>query len=166
MKGEAEQIESKELRARLDDPSLQLIDVRRPDAYNGWRLAGERRGGHVPGARSLPAKWAGYLDWIEIVRAKDIRPEDEVVLYGYDRPETERVAGRFFERGQSRVRIYDRFVEQWSAREDLPLQRLPRFPCLVPPEWVRDAAIHRRAPACGEPPGGPTRCPALRCPGR
>ena len=38
------------LRANLDDPGLTVIDVRPIAAYNGWRLGGETRGGHIPGA--------------------------------------------------------------------------------------------------------------------
>ena len=72
-----------------------IIDVRLVDAYNGWKLQNEKRGGHITGARSLPAKWADYLDWIEIVRSKGILPVHELVLYGYSREEVEKVSSMF-----------------------------------------------------------------------
>jgi molybdopterin synthase sulfurtransferase len=41
--------EVRELAGRGD---VHLVDCRPIDAYNGWRLRGEDRGGHIPGARS------------------------------------------------------------------------------------------------------------------
>ena len=46
-----------ELRRRLADPELAIVDVRALSAYNGWREGGEARGGHVPGAVALPQPW-------------------------------------------------------------------------------------------------------------
>lgn len=57
-----------------------IIDVRSIDAYNGWKLGNEIRGGHIPGAKSLPSKWATYIDWIEIVRSKK-SPQIKRLLY-------------------------------------------------------------------------------------
>src|SRR2546430_15440759 len=39
-----------ELRQRLSDPRLTIVDVRDLPAYNGWRLGGTARGGHISGA--------------------------------------------------------------------------------------------------------------------
>jgi 3-mercaptopyruvate sulfurtransferase SseA len=83
-------LSTEELRILVGNPQVQIVDVRPIDAYNGWRLRDEVRGGHVRGARTLPARWSAYLDWIEIVRAKGIAPDQTLVAYGYDREETER----------------------------------------------------------------------------
>ena len=64
----------------LEKPSVQIIDVRPVDAYNGWKLAGEQRGGHIPAARSIPLKWFNYIDWIEIVRKKEILPGTKLLF--------------------------------------------------------------------------------------
>ena len=58
---------------------FKIIDVRPVDAYNGWKLHNETRGGHIPGAKSLPTKWLKYIDWIEIACHKNILPENELV---------------------------------------------------------------------------------------
>ena len=50
-------ITTAELAERLDDPKLTILDVRPIAAYNGWRLDGEARGGHIPGARAFPSAW-------------------------------------------------------------------------------------------------------------
>jgi thiosulfate/3-mercaptopyruvate sulfurtransferase len=142
-------LSTRELLGLLHEPRLQLIDVRPIDAYNGWRLRGEARGGHIPGARTLPSSWAEYLDWIEIVRAKGIRPADPVVIYGYERSEAERVASRFTHAGYDDVAIYTAFLTEWCAAESLPLERLPRYRHLVPPGWLREVLTRGTAPEHG-----------------
>ena len=78
-------ITTDELRRRLDDPTLTIIDVRPIAAYNGWRLAGETRGGHVPGAKAFPATWLGSVDQPEIARLlaeKGAIQGRDIVVYG------------------------------------------------------------------------------------
>jgi 3-mercaptopyruvate sulfurtransferase SseA len=135
-----------ELRRLLDEPATQLVDIRPIDAYNGWRLRGEPRGGHIKGARTLPFKWSGYLDWIEIVRAKGIRPEHAVVVYGYDTGETEQVAGLFQRSGYDDVRVYHDFVNEWCADDALPMERLPRYTHLVSAPWLKQLLTQGSAP--------------------
>lgn len=117
-------------------PDTHIIDVRPVDAYNGWSLKGEHRGGHIRGARCLPARWAGYIDWIEIVRHKGIRPADRIIIYGYDRVESEMVAERFAKAGYIDISIYNRFKEEWTEDEFFPIDRMPRFRNLVYPGWI------------------------------
>jgi 3-mercaptopyruvate sulfurtransferase SseA len=143
---QVERISTEELRSRLADPNLRLIDVRNVEAYNGWKLRGEARGGHIQSAKSLPVKWADYMDWIEIVRSKDILPCHSVVLYGYDRANSERVAHVFQRAGYSDVKIYDEFVTEWDANSDLPMQRLPMYRHLVSAQWLHGLIEQGTAP--------------------
>ena len=147
-----ERLTTPELRDRLEDPEIQVVDVRSMDAYNGWRLHGEARGGHVAGARALPSRWSAYLDWIEIVRAKGLRRENPLIVYGDDDEETEKVARQLQRIGYEGVRMYPGFLEEWCADEALPMERLPRFRHLVPAEWVRRVTSGEPAP---EFDGGP-----------
>lgn len=127
-----------ELKDFLKNKQTCVIDVRPVDAYNGWPLNNESRGGHLPGAKSLPAKWLNYLDWIEIVRQKSILPENEIVVYGYDQKTSEKVAERFIKSGYQKIRIYHHFLDEWVNNPDLPLLALPRFKHLVSAEWVNE----------------------------
>jgi thiosulfate/3-mercaptopyruvate sulfurtransferase len=129
----------------LDDPRVQILDVRSVNAYNGWRERGEPRGGHIKGARSLPAKWAEYIDWIEIVRSKGISPENSIVLYGYDAAESVAVARQFARAGYGEVQIFPDF-EEWSAQERYPMQRLERYNRLVSAEWLHQLITTGAAP--------------------
>jgi thiosulfate/3-mercaptopyruvate sulfurtransferase len=130
-------ITTEELRARLSNPEMKLVDVRSTEAYNGWKLRGERRSGHIQNARSLPLKWADYVDWIEIVRTKGIVPRHSLVLYGYDSAESEQVARQFGRAGFRDIEVYYDFVTEWNPNRDLPMQRLTKYRHLVSAPWLR-----------------------------
>jgi molybdopterin synthase sulfurtransferase len=130
------QIHTPELINLVKHKSAVIIDVRSPDAYNGWQLQLEKRGGHISGARNLPAKWLRYIDWIEIVRRKNMVPKDHIILYGYQQDETNNVAERFLSAGYDNIRIYLHFVDEWAANDALPMDRMERYRHLVPAGWV------------------------------
>ncbi|MGF1584062.1 MAG: rhodanese-like domain-containing protein [Bacteroidales bacterium] len=125
-----------ELTKIIDKLSSQIIDIRPSDAYNGWQLNNESRGGHIRGARTLPFKWTTYIDWIEMVRLKQILPEHDIVIYGYNKDEIDTVADRFLRSGYTSVGVYYYFSEEWAADPSLPVQNLERYSQLVSAEWV------------------------------
>lgn len=130
------ELSTTQLKTRLEIENLQLIDVRSADAFNGWRTNGETRGGHIPGATSLPAKWGSYLDWLDIVRSKNIGPGKPIVVYGSDEAETDAVARLFERAGYENIDLYHRFVDEWTADRELPLTRLERYRHLVSAPWL------------------------------
>jgi len=132
------EITTKELLALETTPNVKIIDVRPVEAYNGWQLRNEARGGHISGAKSLPSKWLKYIDWIETVRHKNILPENEIVLYGYSPEEIQKVAERFVKSGYPKVSVYLHFQDEWASNPDLPMQKLQRFKNLVSAEWVNE----------------------------
>lgn len=134
------------LRERLSNGGAKLIDVRPVDAYNGWRLRGEKRGGHIPSARSLPSKWTAYLDWPDIVRGKGLRPHDYLVLYGYDMAAAECVGARLQRSGFGTVAVYAGFADEWAESELLPMERLARYRHLVPASWLHELLRTGAAP--------------------
>jgi len=135
-----------ELAKLIDDKEIKIIDIRPVDAYNGWKLKNEVRGGHIKGAKSLPKKWLTYIDWIEIVRSKSILPENNIVIYGNTNNDAEEVARRFIKSGYSRVSVYNHFADEWSAKPDLPMEKLERYRHLVSAEWVNEL-ISGRSPS-------------------
>lgn len=120
---------------------LNIIDIRSIDSYNGWRLSGEARGGHIPGARSLPFRWTNYIDWIEMLRFKKIEPDNELVIYGSDRREVDTLARRFEKLGYRSISVYYNFIDEWCLNESLPLTGLERYRYLVPAAWLNQLII-------------------------
>ena len=84
---ELKTISTKELEAKLADDSWVIVDTRINDAYNGWKLDGVSRGGHISGAVDLSANWLNVdnknkeeiLD--EALKTKGIDKDKNIVLY-------------------------------------------------------------------------------------
>lgn len=128
--------------------ALQVVDVRPVDAFHGWRTRGEPRGGHIPGARSLPRKWTRYIDWLDIVRTKGFDPNRPVVLYGHGEDDAGEVAHHFERTGFRHVCLYGDFRQEWCGDRELPLERLARYRHLVPATWVDTLLRTGTAPEC------------------
>ena len=133
-----ENISTRELVSILGKPATKIIDIRPVEAYNGWTLQNEPRGGHIHGAKSLPEKWLNYIDWIEIVRHKKILPDDKIVIYGYTSEEANKVAIRFLKSGYLNVFVYNNFIEEWIQNPTLPMEHLANFRHLVSAAWVKE----------------------------
>jgi thiosulfate/3-mercaptopyruvate sulfurtransferase len=128
-----------ELRHRLGDPGLVVVDVRPLAAYNGWRLQGEARGGHIRGAVAFPLTWLDQVQAGELgalLASKGIRREKTIVVYGYDAQDSARLLGKLEELGYEAVLAYDAGLAEWAAVDDLPLDRLPNYEKLVYPDWL------------------------------
>ena len=134
---ELKNLSTDELVKLLADKDTKIIDTRPVDAYNGWKLENELRGGHIKEAKSLPVKWIKYMDWIEIVRSKNILPENKIVVYGYTSEQSIKVANAFSKAGYGNISVYNDFMEEWSANDDLPMETLARHRHLVPADWVK-----------------------------
>ena len=131
------EISSNELLKLIERKDVKIIDVRPIDAYNGWKLENEIRGGHIKGAKTLPTKWANYMDWIEIVKTKDILPEQKIIIYGYNNEQSEKVAKSFENAGYGDISLYNHFVDEWAANDAFPMEKLEKYSHLVYPEWVK-----------------------------
>ena len=140
------EISTEELFYKINNDNAKIIDIRTPDAYNGWPERNEKRGGHIKGAKSLPAKWAKYIDWIEIVHSKEISLGDSLIIYGYDEIQTEKIANLFIKAEYPDVSVYNSFVEEWCANEKYPMEKLQKYSQLVSPFWLKDIITKGTAP--------------------
>ncbi|MFP4355028.1 MAG: rhodanese-like domain-containing protein [Phycisphaerae bacterium] len=139
-------VSTEELASRARNGQSQVVDIRSIDAYNGWPVGGAPRGGHVPGARSLPAKWLKYLDWPDIVTAKSLDKARGVILYGDSEDQLDRTVERFVRAGLPKPQIYPDFSARWCAEPDLPLESLPRYRQLVGADWLKQLLTTGSAP--------------------
>ena len=143
-------ISTDELRDRLSDPSLTIVDVRPLAAYNGWRLRHEARGGHVPGAVAFPVAWLQTVDGPEIerlLRSKQVEPGRSIVVYGYGPEDAAPLAAYLHENGLDDVRTYDTGWFAWASEEALPVERLANYDKLVHTDWLRAVLAGEQAEA-------------------
>ena len=140
------EITTADLLKKLNSQNAQIIDIRQVEAYNGWTLMNEKRGGHIPGAKSLPFKWTNYIDWIEMVRHKEIDPSNEIIVYGYSEDEIKKVAVRFQNEGFENVVSYNLLKSEWVDNEKLPLNRLEKYQNLVSARWLNQLKTDGKAP--------------------
>ncbi len=143
-------ITTTELLERLEDPNLTIVDVRPLAAYNGWRLQGEARGGHIPGAVAFPTAWLETVDAPEIdrlLRSKGVEIGRSIVVYGHDPDDPVPVAVRLLQAGLDDVRVYEAGSTAWAADDALPLERLPNYDKLVHTAWLAELLAGSRPEA-------------------
>ncbi|MGH8926695.1 MAG: rhodanese-like domain-containing protein [Acidimicrobiia bacterium] len=128
-----------ELLGRIGDAATVIVDVRPLSQFNGWRLPHQVRGGHVPGAVSLPSNWLGSFDQddlLTLLETKGIAKDKSTVLYSDDAAQIEIVRTALEGTGR-RTLLYPGW-EEWAQDPHLPLERLANYEKLVHPEWVAE----------------------------
>jgi molybdopterin synthase sulfurtransferase len=134
-------ISTNDLRDRLGEPGLTVVDVRRMAAFNGWRLHDEPRGGHIPGAVAFPSAWLTSVDEAEIERqleAKGVVQDRTVMIYGDGASDPIALRDRLEAGGFTDVLTYDAGFPAWAADASLPVERLPHYHKLVHTDWLRE----------------------------
>lgn len=123
-----------EVRAAIGQPAVRIVDARTQAEREGRDLRGIRRGGIIPG--SVGVYWEDTLDpeWktlrpIEalagLFRARDVRPEHEVIVYCQVGMRASHDALVLKRLGYERVRVYLGSWEEWGNRDDLPIATVP-----------------------------------------
>jgi 3-mercaptopyruvate sulfurtransferase SseA len=128
-----------DLRERLADPNLIVVDARCAAAYNGWPLNGEPRGGHIPEAVAFPSAWLGTVEDAEVQRLlheKGVIHGRTIVVYGDGTDGAAALAEMLTSLGHDDVWVDETGFAAWAADDNLPLDRLPNFDKLVHPTWV------------------------------
>lgn len=141
-------ISTEELSERLADSEVVVLDVRSSPAYNGWKLQGEARGGHIRGAISFPISWTAAVtgpDLVSLLESKGITSSNSVVVYGYAPDESATMARTLKRLGLRDVFTYDSGLAEWAADTSLPMARLANYEKLVHPQWI-DALISGENP--------------------
>lgn len=132
-------ISSQTLFNELTKPKQNILDLRPMPAYNGWKLQGELRGGHIPGAVAFPHSWFDSFPDEELrtlLKSKGVSPENRIILYAYSQTDLRYLAERLTVWGFNSIRILADGFEIWAADAKLPLRILPKYDQLVYTEWL------------------------------
>lgn len=132
-----DEVDAETLAAQLEAPGHAVIDVRPVAAYNGWRLRGEPRGGHLPGAVSVPLAWIDRVDLESVLDERGPPRTAPVTVYGYDADAVRTAVATLDELGYDDLAGFSGFADDWAADPNRPLERLARYERLVYPEWVK-----------------------------
>ncbi|SDN21975.1 rhodanese-like domain-containing protein [Bacillus sp. OK048] len=135
-------ITTEELQEKLNDDSWVVVDTRINDAFNGWKLDGVERGGHIAGAVDFSANWLKVeadnkektLD--TALETKGISSDKNIVLYDANGTDTKKVAEYLKGKGYENVFTYD--VKEWAKDESLPMENFENYHMIVPASVVND----------------------------
>ncbi|HEX6982595.1 MAG TPA: rhodanese-like domain-containing protein [Balneolaceae bacterium] len=141
-----QELTTKELQAFIEQKKGKLLDIRPMAAYNGWALQNEERGGHIPGAKSIPLQWTRYMDWVEVLQEKNIHKNEPVVVYGYDEKDSRWMAEQLLDLGYEQVFIYSHFPDEWTTDANLPMDSLAKYRQLVYPKWIHQLINGEKPP--------------------
>jgi len=124
----------------LDNPDVILVDLRPSEAFNGWKLKNEARGGHIPGAVNFPHAWTQRFSSTQLsaaVSSKGITSKNIAIIYGYQGDHGSDIAKLLSDCGIQEIFFYKNGLQEWAADPSLPLDRLPNHEKLVYPDWIK-----------------------------
>ena len=120
------------VKAHLADPRVSIVDARTRAYYTGEDTRGFPRPGHIAGALNLPFDSLSQTGDAPVLKdaatlkslfaEAGVKPDTEVVAYCHIGLQASQVymAGRML---GLRVKLYDGSFEEWSAKEELPVDK-------------------------------------------
>lgn len=132
-------ISTSQVLAHIGNPDIAIVDIRPCQAFNGWKLQDEARGGHIPGAISFPLAWISHFSSSQLealLSAKGITSHRKIIIYGYQEDACTKAAQFLADFGIGELYIYPAGLQAWAADSNLPLEHLENYQKLVYPQWV------------------------------
>lgn len=120
-----------------------IVDTRQNDAFNGWKLDGVKRGGHIDGAVDFSANWLTVdmktedkeKKLSEALKTKGIDTDKNVVLYDANGKDATAVATYLEGKGYKKLYLYD--VKEWAKDNGLPMVKYKNYKEIVPAQVVK-----------------------------
>jgi len=137
-----------EVKTALASKSAVVVDARVNDAFNGWKLDGAARGGHITGAEDFSAVWLtikGEDDKAQAaidaqlaaaLEAKGLKGAKAAIVYDANGTDAVAVADHLKASGVADVKVYD--VKKWAADEALAMTSYPNYSLVVPASYVKE----------------------------
>lgn len=141
-KSDVNEIKTSDLKDKLDDKEWIIVDTRLNDSYNGWKLEGVSRGGHIEGAVDFSANWltVEHDNKEEILndalKDKNIDTDKNIVLYDANGKDALKVAEFLKEKGYKNLHIYN--INEWADDDSLPMEKYENYQAIVPASIVKD----------------------------
>ncbi|WP_026022334.1 rhodanese-like domain-containing protein [Clostridium senegalense] len=135
-------IESEEVKENIEKSDWIIVDTRENDAFNGWKLDGISRGGHIKGATDFSAAWLKIdnkdkdITLDKALETKGISKDKNVILYDANGKDATEVANYLSNKGYSNLYTYD--IKQWAQDSSNPMETYENYQMLVPASWVKD----------------------------
>lgn len=139
---EVKTISTEDLAKSIKDDKWIVVDTRANDAYNGWKLEGVERGGHIEGAVDFSADWINVdtknqeESLAKDLESRGISADKNVVLYDANGEDAKEVADYLSKKGFKNLYKYD--VKEWAKDESKPMVAYPNYEMLVPASWVKN----------------------------
>lgn len=141
-------ISTKDLQKDLTKKNWVVVDTRLNDAFNGWKLDGVKRGGHIKGATDFSAAWLKVNEkdtaqrLLSALKTKGITADKNVVLYDANGKDAIAVAEYLAKNGIKNVYSYD--VKEWASNSKLPMETYKNYQMVVPATWINDLINNKK----------------------
>lgn len=139
-------IATEELLSQIENTKYVIVDTRSSSEYIGWKLNGEKRGGHIKNAVDFPITWTNDSEGkqrsedelMELLNSKGIDKDKTVVLYDAKKDKSLEMEKILENLGYENVMIYEAGIVEWAKDENLPMSSLPKYEKLVYAGWINE----------------------------
>lgn len=152
----AKKLTGAQIAAKLGGATFAVIDARTDEEFNGWKLYGETRGGHIPGAYNIPyatfyntdKTTLSYQSLKQLFESRGITTDKEVTSYCTAGIRSGYVYFLLRLMGYTQASNYDASMFEWSAATDTgtyPEEKAVNYKDLVNAAWVKSVIDYHAA---------------------